>query len=80
MSTASLQDLECDPLALVSRVEKGESIVLMRGGTPVAELRPVAAHPLSAPRPYGLAAGDFTVPDDFDAPLPDELLRAFEGR
>ncbi len=31
-------------------------------------------------RPVGLAAGEFVVPDDFDGPLPDELLDAFEGR
>jgi hypothetical protein len=30
-------------------------------------------------RPYGLCAGEFTVPEDFDDPLPEELLRAFEG-
>ncbi len=30
-------------------------------------------------RPYGLAQGQFVVPDDFDAPLPEELLREFEG-
>jgi uncharacterized protein (DUF433 family) len=32
------------------------------------------------PRPSGLAAGDFVVPDDFDEPLPDDLLDAFEGK
>ena len=31
-------------------------------------------------RPFGLCAGAFTVPDDFDAPLPEETLRGFEGR
>jgi hypothetical protein len=31
-------------------------------------------------RPAGLAAGEFVVPDDFDDPLPDDLLDAFEGR
>jgi antitoxin (DNA-binding transcriptional repressor) of toxin-antitoxin stability system len=35
-------------MALVSRVEKGESIILTRGGTPVAEIRPVAADVLRA--------------------------------
>lgn len=30
-------------------------------------------------RPFGLCAGEFVVPDDFDAPLPDEILKAFEG-
>jgi len=31
-------------------------------------------------RPYGLAQGEFVVPDDFDDPLPEEILRDFEGR
>lgn len=30
-------------------------------------------------RPFGLYAGQFTVPDDFDDPLPEEILRSFEG-
>lgn len=32
------------------------------------------------PRPLGLAKGEFTVPDDFNAPLPEEVLRGFEGK
>ena len=31
-------------------------------------------------RPFGLAAGEFTVPEDFDDPLPEDILRDFEGR
>lgn len=31
------------------------------------------------PRPLGLLHGQITIPDDFDDPLPDDLLRAFEG-
>jgi hypothetical protein len=30
-------------------------------------------------RPFGLCAGDFVVPDDFDDPLPDTILKSFEG-
>ena len=30
-------------------------------------------------RPFGLCQGQFVVPADFDAPLPDEILREFEG-
>ena len=37
------------------------------------------AEPLDGLRPYGLCAGQFVVPDDFDAPLPDDILAAFEG-
>ncbi|MEG3438335.1 hypothetical protein V0288_14490 [Pannus brasiliensis CCIBt3594] len=31
-------------------------------------------------RPFGLCAGEFTVPDDFDEPLPEEILQEFEGK
>lgn len=31
-------------------------------------------------RPYGLCEGEFTVPDDFDDPLPEDILKAFEGK
>ena len=36
--------------------------------------------PLSHPRPIGLAKGQFTVPDDCNAPLPEDVLRTFEGK
>lgn len=31
-------------------------------------------------RPFGLCTGKFTVPDDFENPLPEEILNAFEGK
>jgi prevent-host-death family protein len=79
MSTVSFQELQRDPNALLNRVEAGEHLIVVRGGRPVAELRPVPTAP-AGPRPFGLCAGAFTVPDDFDAPLPEEILRDFEGR
>jgi hypothetical protein len=36
--------------------------------------------PLSQLRPIGLAKGQFTVPDDFNTPLPEDVLQAFEGK
>lgn len=78
MINVSLQELAQDPAALLDRVAAGEHIVVIRGGRPVAELRPLAP-PNLASRPFGLAAGTFTVPDDFDSPLPPDILREFEG-
>ncbi|MFM7137573.1 MAG: type II toxin-antitoxin system Phd/YefM family antitoxin [Planctomycetota bacterium] len=78
MINVSLQELAQDPAALLDRVAAGEHIVVVRGGRPVAELRPVAA-PGGVSRAFGLAAGTFTVPDDFDSPLPPEILREFDG-
>jgi hypothetical protein len=34
--------------------------------------------PLKALRPYALCAGEFTVPQNFDEPLPEEILKDFE--
>jgi antitoxin (DNA-binding transcriptional repressor) of toxin-antitoxin stability system len=79
MSTVSLQELRRDPDALLDRVEAGEHLVVIRGGREVAELRPLPAA-LAGPRPFGLCAGTFTVPADIDAPLPEEILREFEGQ
>lgn len=79
MGIVSLEDLQRDPDALLDRIEAGEQLVIVRDGHPVAELRPLPATK-AGPRPFGLCAGAFTVLDDFDAPLPDEILREFERR
>jgi antitoxin (DNA-binding transcriptional repressor) of toxin-antitoxin stability system len=76
MTQVNLQDLAHDPAALLDRVEAGESIVVLREGRAVAVLRPITP----PQRPFGLATGTFTVPDDFDSPLPESLLREFEKR
>ncbi|MEX2170502.1 MAG: hypothetical protein WD851_14400 [Pirellulales bacterium] len=78
MSTITIQDLENDLQGILHRVEEGESIIVLRGHQPVAEVRPLATNS-TEPRPFGLADGEFTVPADFDAPLPEELLQGFEG-
>jgi antitoxin (DNA-binding transcriptional repressor) of toxin-antitoxin stability system len=79
MNTVSPQELQRDPLALLGRVEAGECLLVIRGDRAVAEFRPVS-HAGNSPRPYGLCAGEFTVPDDFDAPLPEDMVREFEQR
>ena len=63
---------------LVDQVVAGEEIVIARAGRPVARLVPLA--PAKPKRVLGLLAGTLTVPDDFDRPLPDDLLDLFEGR
>jgi hypothetical protein len=46
-----------------------------------AGLLTILPRPISTTlRPVGLAKGQFTVPDDFNTPLPDDVLRAFEGK
>jgi antitoxin (DNA-binding transcriptional repressor) of toxin-antitoxin stability system len=77
MSTISVQDIQRDLLAFLRRVEAGESFLVVSGQRPMAEIRPVAA-PASQPRPFGLCAGQFVVPSDFDSPLPEKIVEEFE--
>jgi len=63
----------------LSRLAKGETILLCKRNTPIAEIRPLPATPRK-PRPIGLGKGTFAVPDSFFEPLPDELLDLFEGK
>jgi antitoxin (DNA-binding transcriptional repressor) of toxin-antitoxin stability system len=78
MLQVSVEEIRRDVAAYLQRVEAGETVVILRAGQPVAEIRPIASgtKPL---RPFGLCAGEFTVPSDFDAPLPEDILKAFEG-
>ncbi|MSP37723.1 MAG: type II toxin-antitoxin system Phd/YefM family antitoxin [Deltaproteobacteria bacterium] len=80
MTHINIEDVQSDMAAYLKRVEAGETIVILRAGKPVAEVKPVSLSPSTELRPFGLCKGKFTVPDDFDAPLPEELLRAFEGK
>jgi len=65
--------------AYLQRVEAGETVVIVKSGKPMAEIKPVV--PVSKKlRPYGLCAGEFTIPDDFDDPLPEHVIREFEGK
>ena len=62
---------------LLQRVAAGEEITIARSGVPVARLVPVER--TKSARPLGFARGEVWVADDFDAPLPDDLLAAFYG-
>ena len=63
----------------IDLVEKGETLVILRHSKEVAEVRSLEQAE-KAPRPHGLCAGEFSVPDDFDAPLPEDIIAGFEGR
>jgi antitoxin (DNA-binding transcriptional repressor) of toxin-antitoxin stability system len=75
---ATLEEVENEASEYLHRVIDGETVVVYQGNRPVAEIRPTSE--TETLRPIGLAAGEFVVPDDFNDPLPDELLDAFEGR
>jgi prevent-host-death family protein len=78
MEAINIHQAKTNLSRLLSRVELGEEIIISNRGIPVAKLVPF--HPVSNRRAcLGQDSGRFIVPEDFDAPLPEEMLRAFEG-
>jgi len=63
---------------LLQRVAAGEEITIARAGVPVARLVKIESKPLKK-RPLGMDRGKVWIAEDFDAPLPDDLLKAFYG-
>lgn len=61
---------------LLRLVDAGQEIEILRGGEPVAKIVPIRA---KAKRSLGIDASVFAVPDDFDAPLPDEIVESYYG-
>jgi antitoxin (DNA-binding transcriptional repressor) of toxin-antitoxin stability system len=68
MLNVTIDEIQRDPLKYLRQVEAGVTFLITQADKPIAELRPVLLNtkPL---RPFGLCAGEFTVPDDFDEPL-----------
>jgi antitoxin (DNA-binding transcriptional repressor) of toxin-antitoxin stability system len=69
MITITIDEVQRDLSGCLQKVEEGETIVIIQGNRRVAELKPISPTPATS-RPFGLCAGEFRVPDDFDAPLP----------
>lgn len=62
---------------LVESAMNGEEIIIAKAGKPVAKLVPIS---LEKPkRRLGVLKGKIKIADDFDAPLPDDILSSFEG-
>jgi prevent-host-death family protein len=62
---------------LVEEAASGRDVVIARAGRPVARLTRLAR--TGGKRRLGILDGRFRIPDDFNRPLPDDVLRAFEG-
>lgn len=81
METVSLDDAAANFAQLAERAGRGEEIVISKDGVPLARLVAPTAPAIdpTKPREFGFLAGQVWMSDDFDAPLEDEFMRAFEG-
>lgn len=74
--TVNVHDAKTHFSKLLQRVQAGEEVVIARAGRPVARLVPFRE--LGKRREPGTAKGKIRIGPDFDAPLPEEVLREFE--
>ena len=77
MKQVNIHEAKTHLSSLIEDAEHGEEIVIARHNRPVARLVPFSR--TSAARKPGSMRGQIRMSDDFDAPLPESLLMAFEG-
>ncbi len=77
MKQVNIYEAKTQLSKLVDEAANGEDIIIARSGKPVARLTRVNLR--QARRKLGVLDGQFKIPDDFNRPLPEEILDAFEG-
>ncbi len=76
MAEVNIHEAKTHLSRLLRRVEGGEEIVIARDGAPVARLVPARS---PTRRELGRDHGLYTIPGNFDDPLPEEIIIAFES-
>lgn len=78
MHTVNIHEAKTHLSRLLEEVNNGQEIVIAKAGKPMARLTGFGAvKPIRKP---GFLKGKIRIADDFDAPLPQDLLDAFEGK
>ena len=78
MATVNIYDAKTRLSQLVDQAASGEDVVVSRNGKPLVRITQ-----LSVPKrriKFGVLKGKVRIAADFDAPLPEDVLRGFEGR
>jgi len=63
---------------IVEEVAAGAEVIIAKAGKPMARLIPLTG--VKRPKKLGLLKGKIKIPDDFNSPLPEDVLAEFEGR
>lgn len=77
MGVVNTHEAKTNLSKLIDEVQNGAEIVIARANRPVARLVPFGGE--RRPRRPGYLKGKVRVADDFDAPLPPDVVHAFEG-
>jgi prevent-host-death family protein len=75
MKTVNLHAAKTHLSRLVDQAVGGEEVIIAKAGKPMVRLVPVGTS--SRRTGFGELKGRIWIADDFDGPLPDDVLRAF---
>jgi len=78
MRTINIDQAKTHLSKLVEEARQGKEVIIAKPGKPMARLVPMRRS--RKRRRLGLLAGKFSVPADFDAPLPEEVIALFASR
>jgi prevent-host-death family protein len=78
MKTVNIHEAKTNFSRLVDAAAGGEEIIIAKAGVPAARLVPMQQD--REPRRFGSLKGKIRIAEDFDAPLPDDVIATFEGR
>ncbi|MGD0830630.1 MAG: type II toxin-antitoxin system prevent-host-death family antitoxin [Terracidiphilus sp.] len=78
MQTVNIYEAKTQLSKLVDLASSGTDVVIARAGKPVARLTGLNTE--NRLTGLGSLVGKGWIAEDFDAPLPDDLLAQFEGR
>ena len=78
MQTINIHQAKTHLSKLLEEVSKGLEIVIAKSGKPIAKLTGLS--PVKPVRKPGFLKGKIRIAENFDAPLPNAVQYAFEGK
>lgn len=78
MRSINIHEAKTHLSQIAEEVAAGEEIIVAKAGKPKMKLVPI--QPQKKKITFGLLKGKIQISEDFDAPLPEDILEAFEGR
>ncbi|MEB3885943.1 type II toxin-antitoxin system Phd/YefM family antitoxin [Lyngbya sp. CCY1209] len=80
MISLNIDDIQKNWSGFIKLIEEGNTLIITQADRPIAEIKPISTStPQKKRRPIGLCEGEFIVPDDFNDPLPEEIIDLFDN-
>ncbi len=76
MDTYNVHEAKTQFSRILAKVQAGEEVIIAKAGEPIARIVPIRSQRQRVPE---TARGQLWVAEDFDSPLPPDLLDAFLG-